>query len=291
MVDSIARVQNTDWQALILSALIPLTIAAGFVYVAGAPDWQPSETWILGVAFLLPLDFIRALVLSLLGDSYKTSQGRLQAVKSFLLSVAILLALGIFYAITQSGIRGTFGFLTDPVVLQLLGLPILVTVIDGVIGIWAFRGDPVYQADRLEAIAKDSIDWLTLTVGRVPFVIGAIYGLLVWVKSDGHRIASWVPDPSTDLLRTAGLLYGAWYFFGKAAITAHVYTAHFARTGRRLLSAGWIQWILGQSGKPGTVRREAARYQRREPVKTVLGFEDKVIQSLEERSETTDPRR
>jgi hypothetical protein len=273
---------GTDWQALILSTLIPGTIAAGFIYLAQLPDWQPSDTWMLGIAFLFPLDFVRALVLALLGESYKISQGRWQAVQSFLLSMAILLGLGIFYAITQGGIKETFGFLTDPTVLELFGLPILIMVIDGVIGIWAFRGDPIRQADRLQAIAEDTIDWLVLSVGRVPLMIAPIYALLAWMKSDAYGIAAWVPDPSLDLLRGAGLFYAAWYFLGKAALMANVYTAHFARTGKRLLAATWIQWIVGNSKKPDAKRQRAARY--KPPVKSVLAFEDKMIQSIKENS-------
>ena len=284
--DSIDPAARTDWQTLILSTLIPLTIALGFLYLAQLPGWQPSDTWMLGIAFLFPLDFVRALMLSLLGDSYKTSKGRLQAVQSFLLSMAILFGLGVFYAITQGGIKETFGFLTDPTVLQLFGLPILIMVIDGVIGIWAFRGDPARQADRLEAVAEDSIDWLMLAVGRVPFMIAAIYGLLMWIKSEGYGIASWVPDPSLDLLRAAALFYAAWYFLGKAALAAHVYTAHFARTGRRLLLAAWVQWILGQS-KPDTERQEAMRYAQRKRQRSVLAFEDRVVHSTREKSGTT----
>jgi len=283
VVNSIDPVARTDWQALILSMLIPATIAAGFIYLAQLPDWQPSQTWMLGIAFLFPLDFVRALVLALLGESYKTSKGRWQAERSFLLSVAILLGLGIFYGITQGGIKETFGFLTDPTVLALFGLPILIMVIDGVIGIWAFSGDPLRQADRLEAIAQDSIDWLVLSVGRTPFILAPIYGLLYWIKSDGYAIASWVPEPSLDLLRTAGLLYGAWYFLGKAVLTAHVYTARFALTGKRLLAAAWVQWILVQS-KPDTERQEAVRKAQRKREKSVLGFEDKLIRSIKEES-------
>jgi hypothetical protein len=283
MAMSIDPAARTDWQTLILSTLIPVTIAAGFIYLAQLPDWQPSETWTLGIVFLFPLDFVRALVLALLGESYKASQGRLQAVQSFLLSMAILLGLGIFYGITQVGIKETFGFLTDPTVLKLFGLPILVMVIDGVIGIWAFSGDPVCQADRLEAIAEDSIDWLVLAVGRMPFIVAAAYGLLYWIKSAGYATASWVPEPSIDLLRTAALFYAAWYFLGKAVLSAHVYTAHFSRDRRRLLAAGWIQWILGQS-KPDTARQEAVRYARRKREKSVRGFEDKMMRSIKEKS-------
>ncbi len=285
---------GTDWRSLILSTLIPVTLAAGFIYLAQLPDWQPSETWMLGIAFLFPLDFVRALVLAVLGESYKTSQGRWQAMQSFLLSVAILFGLGIFYGITQGGIKATFGFLTDPTVLQLFGLPIIVMVIDGVIGIWAFRGDPLLQADRLEAIAEDSIDWLVLTVGRTPFLFAPVYGLLYWIKSDGYAIASWVPEPSLDLLRTAGLFYGAWYFLGKAVLTARVYTAHFDRDRRRLLAAAWVQWILGQTKPaqsktsrtkaPDIRRREGPRDQPPERMNSVLAFEDELIQSIKEKS-------
>ena len=291
MEGSIEPVRDANWPALILSALIPLTIAAGFVYLATLPDWQPSTVWIYGMAFLIPLEFIRALILSFLGDAYKTGKGPLAAVQSFLLSMAILLALGIFYAITQGGISATFGFLTDPFVLQALGLPILIMVIDGVIGIWTFRGDPVWQAECIEAISEDSIDWLSLAVTRLPLVIAPIAGVLVWMKSNDFRIAAWLPEPSLDLLRSAGLLYAALYFAVKAVLVAHVHSAHFAATGARVLQAAWIQRIV----KPKTQERDKYRSinsqttnegYRQEPVKSVLAFEDDVIRSLKEKSST-----
>jgi hypothetical protein len=119
-------------------------------------------------------------------------------------------------------------------------------------------------------------------------VIAPIYGLLAWMKSAGYGIAAWVPDPSLDLLRSAGLLYAAWYFLGKAALTANVYTAHFAHSGKRLLAAAWIQRTIGNSKKTGAKQAQTARY--KPSVKSVLGIEEKVIQSISEKSGTTGPR-
>ena len=71
---------------MILSALMPLAIAATFVMLAQQPDWEPSEIWIYGLVALAPLDFVRALILSLLGDAYKRNNSPQSAIKDFLSS-------------------------------------------------------------------------------------------------------------------------------------------------------------------------------------------------------------
>ena len=75
MVRSIDPMRDTNWPALFLSALIPLTIAAGFVYLATLPECQPSTAWIYGMAFLIPIEFIRTLMHSFLGVPYQTTNG------------------------------------------------------------------------------------------------------------------------------------------------------------------------------------------------------------------------
>ena len=51
--------------------------------------------------FLIPLEFIRALIISVLGDAYKTGRDPLEVVKTFLISVAILLVLCIGYVMRR----------------------------------------------------------------------------------------------------------------------------------------------------------------------------------------------
>lgn len=279
---------RTNWQAVILSAAIPVAIAAGFVDAAIRPFWQPTQEWLWGMAVFIPLEFVRALLLGILGDAYKTSAGPLQAAKLFVSSVAMLLGWGVVWLFVENGFRDTVGFLTDPSVLMILGLPVIVIVIDAVIGLVAFRGDPKVQAARLEAIYEDSLQWLGLFLTRLPFIIAPMLAILAWMESLGHGIMAWDPTPVVSLLRCAGLLYVAAYFLGKAALIAHVYTAQFARSGRRLLDASWIQRIIylqWRNPVEEQKRHEAAAYKLRPPVKSVLAFEDKLIDSIKSKSE------
>jgi hypothetical protein len=278
---------------VILSALIPLTIAGGLIYQALTPGWQPTlETWIWGLFLLVPLEFIRALILSLLSDAYKTGRNPWDAVKSFLLAIAILLVMGIVYVILEGGISDGLSLLADPFIYKLLGLPILIVVIDGIIGILSFSGDPVGQATRLNAIAEDSIDWLSLAIFRVPFVILPLYGLLAWANDAGFRMAAWVPAPSADLAMRAGLLYLAFYFLGKAVLVAYVQTSRFAQTTKRLLDTPWMRWVRGNTAKRrfdgrDTEAESAEDYKYSKHSKPVLHFEEDLIQSLKDKGPTT----
>lgn len=288
----------TNWQGLIVSTLVPVTIAAGFIYQALIPGWRPSsETWIWGLFLLVPLEFIRALILSFLSDAYKTSSNPMQAVQSFLLSIAILFVLGIVYLIFEGGISDALSLLAEPFLYKLLGLPILIMVIDGVIGILSFGGDPRGQATRLNAIADDSIDWLSLAIFRLPFVIAPLYGLLAWASSAGWRIAAWVPGPSEDLAVRVGLFYLACYFLGKAVLVAYVQTANFAQTGKRLLDVPWMRWVRGNDNEKrqrfegrDNEAESAEDYKYSKHSKSVLHFEDELIQSLKDKSGPSAPR-
>lgn len=233
--------QANDWQAIILSSMVPVAIATTFLYIACLPDWTPSQVWIVGMAALVPLELLRTFVQSMLGDSYKTSNGPVQALKSFLFSVGILLSMFIVWMLVQGGFSGTIELLTHPIFIQALGIPIIIIVVDGALGILAFRGDPKFQASKLEAISSDTIDVLGLFVARFPLVILPVYGLLAWGKNAGLGLLFWVPDATLDLLRSAGLVYAAAYFVCKAVIVANVFTARFAQTGKRLLDIRWIQ--------------------------------------------------
>jgi hypothetical protein len=50
------------------------------------------------------------------------------------------------------------------------------------------------------------------------------------------------------VLSTLLSLYPAAYFAGKAIVLAQVHTARFARTGRRVLDADWIVWLMSSKG-------------------------------------------
>jgi hypothetical protein len=238
---------STNWSGLFLSLLMPVMTAMIFFYQSLIADWRrlPDE-WIVGLILIGPLEFVRALILQFLGDAYKESTGPMEAVKSFLLSIAILLVPGIVFLFLKAGPKAAISFLSEPLMYSAIGFPILILVIDSIVGIFVFKGDPHKQAIALNAIVDDSIDWLSLTLLRVPFVILPLYALLLWAHSAGWRFADWVPAPTRGLAVRGIMFYLGCYFLGKAVLVAHVQTARFAATGKRLFDTRWMVRVRGK---------------------------------------------
>ncbi len=183
---AIEHAERTNWQGVILSALVPMLVVIGFAYRALVSEGLPDlEGWVVGMFLLIPLEFIRALIISVLADAYKTGRNPLEVVQTFLISVAILLALCIGYVILEGGISDGLSLLASPYLYKFLGFPILIAVVDGIFGVLSFSGDPKLQAARLQAVADDSIDWLSVALFRLPFLILPAYGLLAWAGSAG----------------------------------------------------------------------------------------------------------
>ena len=261
------RFPRTDWPALLVSTLFPLLAGAGFVVLALQPQWEDSFDWIVGMAILAPLEIVRVLILTILRDTYKDYRNPLYAVRWFLVSIGILAAMCLGFALYGIGVREVITALGDwqtwRIILPIAGL----IIADGVIGIYFFRGDARLQAARLDALAQDAEDWLTLGGLRLPIAVGISYGLLLFLRSRDYAIPSWVPNPSFEAFRVLCQLCAAVYFFGKAVLVAQVQTAQFNRTGQRLLSAGWIQFVIGNKAearaKAATDERRAVEERRR----------------------------
>jgi hypothetical protein len=251
---------RTDWQAVIVTLLVPAVIGAGLVHLALEPQWSDSDDWIIGLFVLIPFEFVRVIVFWILRDAFKDYQSPWHAVKFFLLSVAILGVLCLVFALFEIGFREVFGALADPQTWRYILPPAGIIVADGIISLYFFRGDGRRQAARLDAIADDAQDWLLVAIARLPFVAGAVYALSIYLRSRGVAVPEWIRDPSLEAFREICLLCAAVYFFGKGILLAHVHTAHFIRTGRRLLGAGWIQFVIGQDSEK---REEAATKERR----------------------------
>lgn len=241
---------STNWSGLFLSLLMPLVTAMIFFYQSLIADWRRlSDEWIFGLVLLAPLEFGRTLILEFLGDAYKESAGPMQAVKSFLNSVAILIVVGIVLLFLNTGPKGAIGFLSQPAFYGVIGFPVVIMVFDSILGIFVFKGDPQKQAKALTAIVNDSIDWLSLMIIRVPFVILPLYGLLLLGQSKGWQFADWVPAMSRGVVVRSMMFYLGCYFLGKAAVVANVQTARFAATGKRLLDTRWMARVRGKSGR------------------------------------------
>ena len=268
-----AIVRPTNWQALLVSMLIPLLVAAGLISAAVQDEWDGTPQWIYGLAALVPVEYVRALMMSILGDAFRDYRNRGYAIGQFLLSVAIL-AVGLILAAGYVlGVRGLVLALGEAATWKFV-LPLAaILVADGLITLYFFSGDPRVQAARLEAAADDIADLLGLTLYPTPIVLLLGCALLLAMKKNGIALALAVPDLTFDRLRTLGLCYFAAYFVAKAGVLAYVQTASFNRSGERLLGGSWLTWLRGrdQDERVRNLHEEQAKAARR---RTALGFDD-----------------
>jgi hypothetical protein len=252
----------TDWPAIFSSTLIPLTVAAGFAWLAFEPD--ALDDWARGLLALIPLEYFRAIVLAILRDTYRESRTREQAVRFFLLSLAILVVVSL--AISVWVLKGDWwAWISEPEVYRAIAFAVFIVALDGTIGVWFFRGDARVVSARLDAIAADAGDWVQLAGFQLPIVLALGYGLGLLLRESGHGFA-WVPDATSDAVRSAALLYAGFYFAGKAMLVAHANTASFNASGERVLGAPWVQWLIWEKNKDSGAfsrkEREAAKHRQ-----------------------------
>ena len=243
--------------------LVPLTVAAGFAYVALTPQWESGE-WAGGLVALIPFEYFRAFVLSILSDTYREYRTPLQAVRLFLTSLLILLVIAAAISVYVLGFRDWLAWITNPEVYRAIAVALAVIVVDGVIGVYFFRGDARRLSARLQAAADDARDWLYLAAFELPIVLALGYGVLLLMRESRGTLA-WLPDPASDTVRSIALLYAAFYFIGKAMLLAHANTAAFNRSGRRLLGTEWIQLLIWEKNRNRELnaRNERAAERRR----------------------------
>jgi hypothetical protein len=238
------------------------------------PLWDDdSGEWALGLLALIPLEFVRALVASILGDSFKNYRSPVHAVNYFLLSLAILAAMLLGFTAYMFGVHDFIETMASAHTWALV-LPVAAVIIaDGLIALYFFRGDPGCQAARLEAAADDFGDLLGLALYPTPLVLAAIYGIAYFFKQNGHAFAAGLPDFSVERLRSAALFYAAGYFVAKAAIAAYVNTAAFNRNGCRLLGGGWIGFVQGRK-EEDRIKDRQKEQQRATQRRRALGLDD-----------------
>jgi hypothetical protein len=256
----------TDVSAIFASTLIPLTVAAGFVYFGLDP--ADAGDWARGLLALIPLEYFRAIVLHILSDTYREYRTPLQAVRFFLLSLAILIVIALIISVYV--LKGDWwAWITQREVYRAIAFALGLIAIDGVIGVYFFRGNPKPFAARLEAIADDTRDWAQLAGFQLPIVLALLYGCLLLLREARH-VLPWLPDPTSEAMISVALFYAAFYFFGKALLVAHAYTATFNSTGRRLFGAPAIQWLIWEKNKNPklSASTESAAAQRRQAVLT-----------------------
>ena len=235
----------TDASAIFASTLIPLTVAAGFVYFGLDPT--DAGDWARGLLALIPLEYFRAIVLHILSDTYREYRTPMQAARFFLLSLAILIVIALIISVYV--LKGDWrAWIAQPEVYRAIALALGLIAIDGVIGVYFFRGDPKQLAARLEAIADDTRDWVQLAGFQLPIVLALLYGFLLLLREARHALP-WLPDPTSETMVSVALFYAALYFIGKAFVVAHAFTAAFNATGRRLFGARAIQWLMWEKNK------------------------------------------
>jgi hypothetical protein len=237
---------RTDWGALVPTLLVPALVVAGLVRLALQPQWDDSAEWLDGLVVLILFEGVRVLVLRILRDTLREYHGPWQAVKFFLLSMLILAGICLVLAAFTFKWQ-IFSILADPHTWKLILPPLALILADGVVNVAFFRGDPQRAAVQLDAAADDAEDWIGLAIfPMLPLVAVACF-LLFFLRDLGVSGLSWLPPPSIDIVRQAGLLYAALYFCGKALVLAHMHTAHFLRTGKRLLGGRIAQLMVTRS--------------------------------------------
>ena len=253
----------TNWQAAVLSGATPLAIAASFVYAAITVRWTPSEDWVWGLLALVPLEFVRAIVLQTLGDAYKNYRAPKQAVHKFLVSIGSLLVVGIVWSMFNIGFGAPFALLANPRAQHLLAIPAIVLVAECAVTLYLFRGDSQCEAARIQAAADDAFDWIFLATFYLPplLLVAFISAMVKWHEP---ALEAWFDNPDRDvtILLPPVLFYGAAYFCGKAVMLAYVHTARFERTGERMLGVGWIQGLLMRSTEERTKETSNVSYRK-----------------------------
>lgn len=268
------RSRPTNLKAVFVVMLIPLTVAGGLIHAASIPNWDESEQWAYGLLALVPAEFVRSLVLSILGDAFGKSHGRREAVGNFLVSMAILVLIAGVGALVAClwGARDAMQLFASAQTWKAVVPFVAVMTADGVVALWFFSGDPKAQAARLDAAADDTVDLLGLMIYPLSLLVAFGYGFLLWLKEKGVAIAAGVPEVTAESVRSLALGYAAVYFVAKAFVFAYTQTAYFHGSGKRLLGGSWLGSVRGRTKKQrlDDVREERAATMRR---RALLGLD------------------
>jgi hypothetical protein len=225
MSEIAAQPRATDWQAMLLASAVPLAVAAGFVHAARTVQWgPPPEEWVWGLVALVPLEFVRAIVLENLGDAYKGYHGPKQAVRKFLASIGSLAVVAVGWGVFNVGPGAVFALLTSSRAQHLLGIPLFVLVAECAISLYFFRGNARAEAARIQATSADAFDWIFLAAFYLPpLLLVAFIGYMA--NAHGAALSAWFDNPDPSMLMPPVLLYGAAFFCGKAILLAYAHRA------------------------------------------------------------------
>lgn len=256
---------GTDWQAVWVAAALPLVAAVLLVRASLQPLWgEDSGEWAAGLLLLIPLEFLRALNASFLSDTYREYRAPRQAMADYLLKIGILAGLALPVLVFKVGISGLVALFVSDGLWQWVLLPLVMLLGDSLLALYFFREGTAARAARLDALADDTADLLQLTVWMLPIVAAVTFGLYL-LKDHDHSFARWLPAFDSEVARSLAMLLAAGYFLARAVIAAYLETASFARSGRRLLGARWMQWLQSRDSEQfgEDVRGEERKRRRR----------------------------
>jgi len=260
------RDARTDWSALFVTLIVPGLLIAGLLHALRDVRWSGSTEsldWIDGVVVLIPLEFVRVIMLAILRDTYGDYRNPRHAIGLFLVSVVALIVMLLVLGALTLG-EDFLRALIEPHLWALALPPLAILTLDGMINLAFFRGDPNRVAAQFDAMAADARDWFDLFVYPLPLIVGAACLLLALGKSVGVAWLAGLPAPSFGLLRQVCVGYSIVYFVGKTVLLAHAQTAHFLRGGERLMARDWIRWVGGDDAeKRAAARAQEAQDQRR----------------------------
>jgi hypothetical protein len=239
---------RTDWPGLVVSLLVPMVVIAGLVGTAlqkGSLEDTPVWSW--GLVVLIPLEGLRVFVMNVTSSIYELYAGPRQAVIYFI-SFMVMSAVVVVVLMLLPGRNGDrlslhefAAILSNPMVWQVMLVPMVIVVVETALGLLLFRGDTRAQSERLAAVADTSEFWLMVALFYpVVFALTA-FSLLSFVGG------SQFVDTILVHLRTVVFLYAAFYFTGKAVLLAYLHTSSFLRKGR-------LPFFKKREGRPLTLQ-------------------------------------
>ncbi len=227
-----------------MSAWVPAFIATGLAYSALTPEWVWSGEWLDSLLILWPIELVRVVVFSVIGDAGENHRTPREALRGFLLGFGLIFGFLIAIPLFVIGFHDFVAILNQPGFLRLFEIPVAVILAEGIVELYFFAGNTRRMVARIRASSEDVYDWFKLVAIPIPLIIAVAYVGLTLLKNMAVAIPRWLPDPHSEMVRSALLFYAAFYFAGKAVLLAYAHTARFERTGRRLLVAPTIQSLV-----------------------------------------------
>ena len=126
-------------------------------------------------------------MLTILGDTFSHYQSPRQAVRYYLLSLAILAGILLILGAYMMGLRDFLSAMSQWHTWRIILPAAALILVDGVIGLYFFNGNPALQGARLQAAGDDAGDLMGLALFPTPLVIAAGYVILLGPSTTSMR--------------------------------------------------------------------------------------------------------